>query len=165
MKRVPVVGATVVAAVLFCAGLVAVPLLESGGHVAGRWLRLAYAPLCHQMPDRSVRLAERPLAVCARCSGLYAGGLAGLLVAVGAGWGVRSPGPRRRWLAIALLPTAVDFAMNGLGNAVRLGVAVPAGLALGAFLGIGLNDLGRMMRRDRGSEEETKRWTRASPTC
>ena len=163
--RFPVVGAVLVAAILFCAGIVAAPWLESRGHGAGRWLRLVYAPACHQIADRSVTLAGRPLAVCARCSGLYAGGLAGLLLAVAVGWGARRPAPSRWWVAIALLPTAVDFVVKGLGNGTRLGVAVPAGMVLGAFLGVGLNDLGRMMRRDRRSLEDPKPWTRASPTC
>ena len=159
------VGAVLAAAILFCAGIVAAPLLEAQEHVAGPWLRLAYAPACHQMAGRSVTLAGRPLAVCARCSGLYAGGLLGLFLAVGAGWGVRRPAPARWWLAIALLPTAVDFVVKGLANGPRLGVAIPAGMVLGAFLGVGLNDLGRMMRRDRRSLKEPKPWTRASPTC
>lgn len=163
--RFPVVGVTAVAAVLFCAGIVAAPLLEAEGLAAGSWLRWTYAPLCHQLARRSLEIAGHPLAVCARCTGLYVGGLAGLLCAVGAGWGVRAPGPRRAWVMVALLPTAVDFAVKGLGNLPRLGVALPAGIALGAFLGIGLNDLGRMMRPDRPTQEERKRWMRASPTC
>jgi len=163
--RFPVVGAAVVGAVLFCAGIVVAPLLEARGHAAGSWLRWAYGPLCHQLAGRSVELAGEPLAVCARCTGLYFGGLLGLVGAVLAGWGVRSPGPRRIWLLWALLPTALDAVLKILGNVPRMGVALPAGLALGAFLGIGLNDLGRMMRPDRPSVEERKRWTRASPTC
>jgi len=154
----------VAAAILFCGGIVAAPLLEARGSVLGPWMRWAYAPLCHQMASRSVELAGAPLAVCARCTGLYLGGLVGLCVAVAAGWGVRVPGPRRVWL-VAVLPAALDSLVKVLGNAPRLGVAVPAGIVLGAFLGVGLNDLGRMMRPDRSSSEERKRWMRASPIC
>jgi uncharacterized membrane protein len=163
--RFPVVGATVAAAVLFCAGILAAPLLEAGGHAAGSWLRWLYGPLCHQLARRSLELAGHPLTVCARCTGLYLGGLLGLVVSVAAGWGGRVPAPRRSWLIVAVLPTALDFLVKGLGNGPRLGVALPAGVALGVFLGIGLNDLGRMMRPDRPSQEERKRWMRASPTC
>jgi len=163
--RFPVVGATVAAATVFCAGIFAAPVLVARGHAAGRWLRFAYAPLCHQLAGRSLEIAGEPLAVCARCTGLYLGGLAGLILAVAAGWGVRSPGPRRGWLLVALIPTALDGLLKVLGNVPRLGVALPAGFALGVFLGIGLNDLGRMMRPDRLSVEERKRWMRASPTC
>ena len=163
--RFPVVGATVAAAVLFCAGILAAPLLEARGSALGPWLRWAYAPVCHQIAGRSVEVMGRPLSVCARCSGLYLGGLVGLCVAVAAGWGVRVPGPRRAWLLVAVLPTLVDGVVKILGNLPRLGVAVPAGIVLGAFLGIGLNDLGRMMRPDRPCQEERKRWMRASPTC
>lgn len=168
--RVPVVGTALAAAVLFCAGIVAAPALEARGHGGGRWLRLAYAPLCHQLSERSLALEGRPLAVCARCSGLYAGGLAGLLLSAAAGLGVRRPGPRARWLLAAVAPTALDVlaywtGFGGLGNVPRALAALPGGFALGCFLGIGLNDLGRMMRRDRPHPKEPKRWTRASPTC
>ena len=159
------VGTTVMGAILFCAGIVATPLLDAGGYAVGSWLRWAYAPLCHQLAGRSVELASEPLAVCARCTGLYLGGLAGLLLAVSAGWGVRVPAPRRAWLVMAVLPTALDSVLKILGNVPRLGVALPAGFALGAFLGVGLNDLGRMMRPERPTVEERKRWMRASPTC
>ena len=154
------VGAAVVGAILFCAGIVVAPLLEARGHAAGSWLRWAYSPLCHQLAGRSVELAGEPLAVCARCTGLYLGGLLGLLLGL-----MRVPAPRRAWLVVAVLPTVLDSVFKVLGNAPRLGVALPAGIALGVFLGIGLNDLGRMMRPDRPIVEERKRWMRASPTC
>jgi hypothetical protein len=91
-------------------------------------------------------------------------------VAVSAGWGARRRGPRPRWLLLAALPTGLDVlahltGLGGLGNLPRALVALPAGLALGAFLGIGLNDVGRMMRRGRPGKEEPKRWNRASRTC
>jgi uncharacterized membrane protein len=115
-------------------------------------------------------MSGRPLTVCARCTGLYAGGLAGLALAAGLGWGARRRGPRPRWVLFLALPTLVDvlaglLGLGGVGNAARLALALPAGLALGAFLGIGLTDLGRMMRRDRADPEGGNRWTRASPTC
>jgi uncharacterized membrane protein len=53
--------------------------------LAGRIPRLAaglyacFSPLCHQIPERSFTLFGYPLAVCARCTGIYAGILAGLL--------------------------------------------------------------------------------------
>ena len=46
------------------------------GAVAAIWvpiLRLSFAAVCHQIPDRSFAWAGAPLAVCARCLGLYAG--------------------------------------------------------------------------------------------
>ncbi|MBI4457023.1 MAG: DUF2085 domain-containing protein [Acidobacteria bacterium] len=41
-------------------------------------LRLFFAPICHQIPQRSLWLFGKPLAVCARCSGFYFGFLAAL---------------------------------------------------------------------------------------
>jgi hypothetical protein len=37
------------------------------------------AQVCHQRPDRSFHLHGRPLAVCGRCTGVYASGAVGLL--------------------------------------------------------------------------------------
>ena len=40
----------------------------------------AFSPLCHQVVERSFRFGDAPLAVCARCTGVYAGLLLGLVV-------------------------------------------------------------------------------------
>jgi uncharacterized membrane protein len=39
-----------------------------------------FAPICHQLPERSFHCFGHPLAACHRCVGLYAGFSAGLLV-------------------------------------------------------------------------------------
>ena len=131
---------------VFASGIVLVPWLESRGVRAAAVLRLAYAPLCHQLPDRSFTVAGRPAAVCARCSGLYAGGLAGLLAATllfGIG-GVHRPRPV--WLALAAAPTVADFVLGwtglgGLASLPRCLLALPAGALAGWFLSIGVHDL------------------------
>jgi len=68
-------AAVTLAATAYCAGIVLAPWLEHRGSAAGSWLRLAFAPTCHQQPDRCLDLGGGRLAVCARCSGLYAGGV------------------------------------------------------------------------------------------
>jgi uncharacterized membrane protein len=40
----------------------------------------AFASVCHQQPERALWLAGAPVAVCARCAGVYFGALAGLLL-------------------------------------------------------------------------------------
>ncbi len=130
-------------AAVFCAGIIFAPMLEDQGVSAGSWLRLAYRPTCHQMPDRSLDLGCGPLAVCARCSGLYAGGLIALLC--GALLGVRTR-PRLMWVAVALAPSALDFglALTGLphlSNWPRFLVAIPPGLLLGLLLADAIADI------------------------
>jgi uncharacterized membrane protein len=70
---------------LAAGGLLALPLLApaasaSGAVAAGALLRAAFAGVCHQIPERSFTLLGEPVAVCHRCLGLYAGGIAGLLL-------------------------------------------------------------------------------------
>jgi uncharacterized membrane protein len=106
-------------------------------------------PVCHQMPERSLTLAGSVMAVCARCAGLYMGGILGLLAAAAAGaWTKRTP----VWvLAAAVLPTALDamasFAgLPSLSNVPRLALGVATGTACGWFLAVGVGDLGRIAR-------------------
>ncbi len=74
----------------------------------------AFAPLCHQIPERSV-LWGRPLAVCTRCAGFYTGlaaaGLAGAAAAV-LGWRGRVAAPV---VILCLVPLAVDGTANLAG--------------------------------------------------
>jgi len=138
-------------ALVFTSGIAVVPWLETRAIARAPILRLAYAPLCHQIPERSFRIASRPAAVCTRCSGLYAGGVAGLLVAAGLAVGRRRR-PAAWWLAAAVAPTAIDFAVGWLGlpalpNLPRAVLAVPAGFVAGLFLSVGIHDLFESRRR------------------
>src|SRR5262245_32312506 len=47
--------------------------------VAASLIYLAGSVVCHQRPERSFHLAAVQLPVCARCTGLYLGGAAGVL--------------------------------------------------------------------------------------
>ena len=127
------------------AGTFLAPVLLSAGNVWGGVLHLAYAPLCHQMPERSLVIGAGTQAVCARCSGLYLGGVAGLWA--GALLLLRSRlRPRPLWLAVAIVPSVVDFALSWLGlpslsNIPRLVLAIPAGVLAALFLAVGIEDL------------------------
>jgi len=131
--------------VLFLAGTFLAPALHSAG-MLGNALYLVYAPLCHQLTERSLSLGGEPLAVCARCSGLYLGGAAGLLFA--GLWALGRLQPRPRWLWIALLLTAIDvllprIGLTGLPELPRLVLAWPVGFLAGWFLALGIADLFR----------------------
>jgi uncharacterized membrane protein len=131
-------------ALAFASGIAVVPWLEMRGAPAGPLLRLAYAPLCHQLPERSFEIGSHSMAVCARCTGLYAGGVAGLLLALGGA--LARVRPRPWWLAAAVAPTAIDFGFGWVGlpalaNLPRALLAVPAGLVAGLFLSVAILDL------------------------
>jgi len=144
--RAAVLGVALAASV-FAAGTFLAPALTATGNGWGGALRVLYAPVCHQQPARSLSVGGNPQAVCARCSGLYLGGVAGLVAGalLFAGTGRT---PRRRWLVVALLPTALDtlapwLGMGQLSNGPRLISALPAGVLLGMFLAVAVADLCR----------------------
>ena len=95
--------------------------------------------ICHQIPERSFHYQGFQLPVCARCLGLYAGGAAGGVSAVGAALAARAAlRIRTRYVAtvIAGLPTIATFVLeHGTGwrvsNATRALAAVPLGIAVG----------------------------------
>ncbi|MFP4082754.1 MAG: DUF2085 domain-containing protein [Candidatus Aminicenantes bacterium] len=53
------------------------PYLKSVSSPWHIFLYTLFAPICHQAPERSFFLCGYPLAVCARCLGIYSGFLAG----------------------------------------------------------------------------------------
>jgi uncharacterized membrane protein len=92
--------------------------------------------VCHQIPGRSFHLGAGPLAVCARCLGLYLGALAGGAAALAPA--VRpsrsTTGVSARWtLAAFAVPTALTLAAEwsgwSVGNPLRFAAALPLGAA------------------------------------
>lgn len=136
------------AALLFCAGAVLAPVAARELGPPGALLRLAYRPACHQIPARCLNLGWGPLAVCARCTGLYLGATAALLgVAVAA----RTVRPSWPWLVAAALPTAVDFAagvvgLPSLANWPRFAVALPLGALCGLYVADAVVDIASRRR-------------------
>ncbi|HUE88911.1 MAG TPA: DUF2085 domain-containing protein [Vicinamibacterales bacterium] len=109
----------------------------------------AGALICHQRPERSIHHAGAQYPVCARCLGLYAGAVCGVLLWAGlAGIGraprrvatrLSHPTLVRRLLIITAFPTLVTVVASWLGwwdagNAARLILALPLGGAIAAAL-------------------------------
>jgi uncharacterized membrane protein len=96
--------------------IVGAPLAAARGYSgAAVVLYQAFSVLCHQFPDRSYFIAAHKLAVCARCTGLYAGFALTLLL-----YPLIRPlrtidWPRREWLLVAALPMAIDVGLTFLG--------------------------------------------------
>jgi uncharacterized membrane protein len=99
--------------------------------------------ICHQLPDRSFFVDGRQLPVCARCTGLYVSGLAGvagwLLVKSACRWRAIVVPPRTAlWIVVgAGVPTAISYFAGVIGawdgsNVTRALLATPLGLAAGA---------------------------------
>jgi len=131
------------AAALFTCATFAAPLLDARQHTAAPLARGLFFPLCHQLAERSLSVDGHPLAICARCLGLYGGGVLGLLLV---SLGLRRPGRRAAsWILLALLPTAIDFLLPWVGlpqlaNEPRALLAIPGGSVLALHLGWALVD-------------------------
>jgi uncharacterized membrane protein len=107
--------------------IVAAPLAVSAARPEGWFLYQAFAPFCHQQPQRSWHLQGYPLAVCARCVGVYSGLLLAALL------GVRLPA---RTIAIALVLLGAAWAAEFTGLAAASDrIRFVTGLALGCSAG------------------------------
>lgn len=137
------------------------PLLGPESQAAAMEL---FAPLCHQMPERSFWLMGEPLAVCHRCTGIYFGLFAGaLLWRAAGGLGGSAPFPRseivgrraRLVIVLAAAPAAVDWGagLAGLwqsGPFVRAATGFWFGAGTGLLVTDGLRILtGRVLARIR----------------
>jgi len=143
---------TALAALVFVAGTYVAPLLDASGLGGGGVARLFYAPVCHQMAERSFAVAGGTQSVCARCAGLYWGGVVGLLAAAWLFVG-RKRRPRPAWLAWALAPNLMDAALPwiglpGLPTLPRHLLAWPLGFVAGLFLAVGVADLALSLRSE-----------------
>jgi len=92
------------------------PLAAAGGHdELAQVVYRAFGILCHQRPDRSYFIDGHKLAVCSRCTGVYAGFAFTLLVYPL----VRSlriaTTPPRSWLLLAAVPMGIDFSLTFFG--------------------------------------------------
>lgn len=101
---------------LFVALTVLAPLAAASGHVgiAGPIYR-AFGTICHQLPERSFFIDDHKLAVCSRCTGVYAGFLFTLLLYPLVRSLRRTSTPHRKWLFLAALPLAIDFSLTFFG--------------------------------------------------
>ncbi len=96
--------------------IIGAPLAFKAGHpVLGQAIYRGFSYVCHQIPERSFFIGEHQFAVCARCTGLYAGfTLATVVYPL-----VRSlrqiEAPARKWLFIAAAPLAIDFTLGYTG--------------------------------------------------
>jgi len=130
--------------------IVIAPLqLRSEHAVLGTAVYAAGSVVCHQQPERSFHLGGVRMPVCARCTGLYIAGAAGLL----AGWlgGAREPRRARALFVASLLPVALSVAVEWAGlaapsNGVRAATGLPAGAVAGWLISRMLRSAGHVLR-------------------
>ena len=96
--------------------IVGAPLALSAGHPFwGLTIYRSFSYVCHQIPERSFFIAGHQFAVCARCTGLYAGFAAATIVYPLVRSLRQTEAPARKWLFMAAAPLAIDFTVGYLG--------------------------------------------------
>jgi uncharacterized membrane protein len=97
--------------------------------------------VCHQRPERSFHWGPVQFAVCARCTGLYAGAALGGVTAIVAGHHrlIAAVPALRRALVLAAIPTAATIVTEWMGiwapsHAARAIAGVPLGTAAALVL-------------------------------
>src|ERR1041385_2000527 len=105
------------ATVSFLVALIFVaPVTAAGGH--NEWAEVIYQAfgiVCHQRPDRSYFIEGHKLAVCARCTGLYAGFAVTLLLYPLIRSLKIATNPSRIFLILAAVPLGIDFSLTFFG--------------------------------------------------
>lgn len=96
------------------------PYLKSQSSSMSGFLYALFSPVCHQLPSRSFVCFGYPLAVCARCLGIYVGFLIGVaLFPVINGFSDIAL-PKTKLFIILTLPIGIDT----LGNFLRLWASI-----------------------------------------
>ena len=103
----------VVAAVLVFTGW----LVNTPPGVLGKLDAIAYA-VCHRIAERSFHIGNVPLPLCARCTGMYLGAVAGLVFQSIRGW-KRSKSPHWGIIAVLLVFVAA-FGIDGANSYLYL---------------------------------------------
>jgi uncharacterized membrane protein len=125
-RTVALLLAAFAAAALLLAMLPSLVKSEAGGRI----VRAPFALLCHQIAERSVRIAGEPMSLCARCSGIFAGIFTGSLIALALRFR-RIPGALAITFSIPLLIDGITQA-SGLResfNGLRFATGIVAAAA------------------------------------
>ena len=105
-----------IGSLVFVFAIVGAPVaLARGSSVTAFVVYDVFSHLCHQQPERSFFIAGQKFAVCARCTGIYFGFALGAFAYPVMRSLRRTDAPDRKWLSLAALPLAVDFALTFFG--------------------------------------------------
>ncbi|HLA09652.1 MAG TPA: DUF2085 domain-containing protein [Pyrinomonadaceae bacterium] len=106
----------VVTCLLLVSAIVLAPLLRAEGHTfLSLTIYQSLSYFCHQFPERSFQLAGEKFAVCTRCTGIYFGFTASLLLYPLLRPLRRTETPHRKWLLLGAFPLFLDFALTFFG--------------------------------------------------
>ena len=161
---------SVAAVALIVSLIVIAPLAAVSGHSEiAEGIYRGFGIFCHQRPDRSYFIEGHKLAVCSRCTGLYAG-FAFTLLIYPLVRSLRSAAtPPRRVLFVAAIPLLIDFGLTFFGiwentHTSRLLTGALLGSVTVFFVMPGIADLSlRGLQLSRLSTPPGPTYTLASP--
>ncbi len=139
-------AATAIGILLWMGGIFLAPYLRAR---SSPWQSLAYAvfkPVCHQIPSRSFFRFGAPLAVCARCLGIYSGFLLGVFLYPLVRGFRHLALPKARVFLLVSLPIVLDTLGNFLqlwntSNSIRMMIGIIWGIPLPFYVITGIADL------------------------
>lgn len=137
---------TLFATIVWLALIVWAPHLRSHSSPWQRFIYAVFSPVCHQIPSRCFFIFGNPLAVCARCLGIYLGFLAGVgLYPLLRGFR-RLDLPKAKIFCLISSPIVVDTVGNFAGlwetsKGIRLGIGFLWGAILPIYFMTGITEL------------------------
>ncbi len=134
--------------------------VESGHHFVAVAIYKAFSSVCHQIPERSFKIFGSALAVCARCTGIYAGLTAGFLIYPLFRSLRSSESFSRIFLLLAPVPTGIDFLLGAMGiwqntHLSRSVTGAILGIVCAFFIVPGLVDLAQIEWKNIFKKEKT----------
>jgi uncharacterized membrane protein len=101
---------------LWCAGILAAPVLQHAGFSGTAHSTYSFfSRICHQNDMSSFHIEGEKFGVCIRCSAIYFGFLAGLLLLPLSGALKRITVPKPRLMIVFIIPMLIDVALNDTG--------------------------------------------------
>ena len=130
--------------ILWCFGIFSDVFLEGNPAklLSGFFLDKIYSIVCHQDASKSFFIFGNKLEVCARCTGIYTGGLICSIIAL---FIPRLRVLSRKWLMYCLIPMAADVFLYSIGiYGYSKWIAFTTGVILGSvsilYIFTGIND-------------------------
>ena len=120
----------------WCAGILAAPVLKHGGlHRSADIVYSVFSRICHQNDARSFHVEGEKSGVCIRCSAIYFGFLAGLLLMPLSGALRRNRIPKPMLMIAIIIPMFIDVMLSATGlHASTTITRVATGLLFGSVM-------------------------------
>jgi len=144
-KLIFIYSLTLIGIMIWIGLILLAPYLQSQSSVLAKFIYTVFAPTCHQISSRCIHAFGYPLAVCARCMGIYAGFFLGtIFYPLIKGFSAPSL-PQAKLIILVSVPIAMDAVGNFLGiwmssNWIRLITGALWGIILPFYFLAGISE-------------------------